>query len=263
MKTWNLGINAYGLQIGIQLSSLDYRDLVLDRLPAGWTLDSGNRLDRVYTLYIAEGPEGGQHRLQADGKLLYFHSSLDAVLRWFEADVRIYVAEMRQDLLFVHAGVVGWRGRGIVMPGRDSGGKTTLVRALLEAGASYYSDTFAVFDRQGRVHPYSTRGVDSLPVNLIVATQFMPHAEWKPKRLTPDCALLILFANAVATHPLPGSALSTLRRVVSEAVALEGPRGEAEEMADLVLSELSPAARKERRAAAGQIASSSSSRSCF
>ena len=153
MKTWNFGIKAYGLQIGIQLSSLAYRDLVLDRLPPGWTLDASSCLDRVYTLYVAE--DGGQHELQVDGDLLYFHNSLDDVLRWFEADVRIYVAQRRQDLLFVHAGVVGWRGQGIILPGRDSSGKRTLVSALLGAGATYYSDKFAVFDRQGRVHSYS------------------------------------------------------------------------------------------------------------
>src|SRR4029453_11068539 len=43
-------------------------------------------------------------------------------------------------LIFVHAGVVEWRGRAIVLPGRSRSGKTTLVTALLRAGARYYSD---------------------------------------------------------------------------------------------------------------------------
>ena len=51
------------------------------------------------------------------------------------------------------AGVVGWENRAIVMPGASFAGKTTLVRAWLEAGATYYSDEFAVLDRAGRVHP--------------------------------------------------------------------------------------------------------------
>jgi hypothetical protein len=210
-----------------------------------------------------------QHRLEVDGNLLYFHNSLCDVLRWLEADVRIFVAERRKDLLFVHAGVVGWRGHGIILPGRDASGKTTLVRSLVEAGATYYSDSFAVFDREGRVHPYPTSlgngievcGVDPLPSSLIVATMFVRDAGWSPRRLSPDCAMLVLFANAVATHPLPGNALSTLRKVSSGAACLEGPRGEAEEIADAVLSELSMPDRKAR--AAAQIASNSSSRSCF
>jgi len=262
MKTWNFGIKVYGLQIGIQLSSLAYRDLIVERLPPGWTLDPSNCLDRVYTLYVAEG--GGQHKLQVDGDLLYFHNSMDDVLRWFEEDVRIYVAQKRQDLLFVHAGVVGWLGQGIILPGRDSCGKSTLVSALLGLGATHFSDKFAVFDRQGRVHSYSApEGTDPLPSSLIVATMYVRGTDWMPKRLTADCALLVLFANAVATHPLPGSALTTLRRVVSDAISLEGPRGEARDIADLILGELSVPVRRPGRAAAAQIASSSSSRSCF
>ena len=81
MKTWNFAVNAYGLHIGIQLSSLDYRDSVLDRMPPGWTFDSSGCLDRVYTLYVGAGP-GARHELQVDGDLLYFHNSLDDVLRW-------------------------------------------------------------------------------------------------------------------------------------------------------------------------------------
>ncbi len=274
MKTGNFGINAYGLQIGIQLSSLAYREQILDHLPPGWVPDSTRKLDRVYTLYAAEASESGQHELQVDGDLLYFHRNLADVMRWFEADVRIFVAQQRRDLLFVHAGAVSWRGKAIILPGRESTGKTTLVRALLDAGATYYSDTFAVFDRQGRVHPYSRPlgngtygeldqacGSDLLPASLVVATTYKRGAVWQPKRLSADCAMLVLFANAVATHPLPGSALTTLRKVVSDAVILEGPRGEADEMAELILNELSAPGIKDR--AAAQIASSSSSSSCF
>ena len=43
----------------------------------------------------------------------------------------------------------------IVMPGASFAGKTTMVRAWLEAGATYYSDEFAVLDRTGRVHPFA------------------------------------------------------------------------------------------------------------
>ena len=40
------------------------------------------------------------------------------------------------------------------MPGRSFSGKTTLVRELVRAGATYYSDDYAVFDARGRVHPF-------------------------------------------------------------------------------------------------------------
>src|ERR671929_229610 len=53
-----------------------------------------------------------------------------------------------------HAGVVGWQGRAILIPGRSFSGKSTLVAALVRAGATYYSDEFAVLDERGRVHPF-------------------------------------------------------------------------------------------------------------
>src|SRR4051794_20574153 len=42
-----------------------------------------------------------------------------------------------------------------VIPRVSHSGKTTLVAALVRAGATYYSDEYAVFDAQGSVHPYA------------------------------------------------------------------------------------------------------------
>lgn len=42
-----------------------------------------------------------------------------------------------------------------MVPGRTLSGKSSLVLALVKAGADYYSDEYAVFDGSGRVHPYS------------------------------------------------------------------------------------------------------------
>src|SRR5262249_38444702 len=96
---------------------------------------------------------------------------------------------------FVHGGVVGWRGRGIVISWPPMSGKTTLVAELVRAGASYYSDEYAVFDVRGHVHPYITpfmvredatkrpkicvveslggrAGTTLLPVGLVLVTAF-------------------------------------------------------------------------------------------
>ena len=189
------------------------------------------------------------------------HRNLEDVLRWFEAAVQLYVGEMCEDLVFVHAGVVSWRGQAIIVPGRSFSGKTTLVRSLVRAGAEYYSDEYAVFDRHGRVHPYprplgvrslrdETRrrctiqelngvcGTRPLPASLVVATHYVPGATWRPRRLSPGRAALLLFANAVAARRKPDFALDTLRKVVSGAVALESPRDEAENMSDMLFNEL-------------------------
>ena len=41
------------------------------------------------------------------------------------------------------------------MPGLSFSGNMTLVRAVVEAGAVYYSDEHAMLDEVGRVHPYA------------------------------------------------------------------------------------------------------------
>jgi hypothetical protein len=49
-----------------------------------------------------------------------------------------------------------WRGvgRAVILPGRSMSGKTSLVAALVKAGATYFSDEYAVLDKLGMVHPY-------------------------------------------------------------------------------------------------------------
>jgi len=70
------------------------------------------------------------------------------------AAIRSHVALNAPAHIFVHAGVVAVDGRALVLPGPSFSGKTTLVAALVRAGATYLSDEFAVLDADGRVHPY-------------------------------------------------------------------------------------------------------------
>jgi hypothetical protein len=72
-----------------------------------------------------------------------------------ESEIRQTVAKGAARRTFVHAGVVGWNGRAILVPGRSRSGKTTLVAELVKAGAQYLSDEFAVLDGRGRVHPFA------------------------------------------------------------------------------------------------------------
>ena len=69
--------------------------------------------------------------------------------------MRAHVALHAPDRIFVHAG----RRRAPRPRARPAGaellGKTTLVAALVRAGATYYSDEFAPLDADGLVHPYA------------------------------------------------------------------------------------------------------------
>jgi hypothetical protein len=110
-------------------------------------------------------------------------------------------------MTFLHAGVVGWEARAIVIPGRSFSGKTTLVREMLRLGATYYSDEFAVVDNSGLVHPFArplgireeasdtqakytalrlgaTTGVGPLPVGMAVISEYRRGAQWRPVSLS-------------------------------------------------------------------------------
>ena len=186
---------------------------------------------------------------------------LDQLLEGFEADVRLTVATSARRRTFVHAGVVGWRGRAIVLPGRSFSGKTTLVAELVRAGASYYSDEFAVFDSRGRVHPFpkplsvrertdhsvrkvpaealgGTPGQRSLPVGVVVLSEYRAGARWRPRALTSGRALLALLAHAVPVRHEPERSLATLEQVITGASILKGVRGEAGTVAEKLLHQV-------------------------
>jgi hypothetical protein len=165
---------------------------------------------------------------------------------------------------------VGWRGRAIVVPGRSRSGKTTLVAALVRAGALYLSDEFAVLDGRGRVHPFAkplsirgaggcdrharsrrveelggVRGTEPLPVGLVVLTEHRPGASWRPALLTRGQAVLEMLAHTVPARLRPEASLASLERAVARAVVVKGERGEAEDLAAelLRLSEAPPPGR--------------------
>jgi hypothetical protein len=162
-----------------------------------------------------------------------------------------------RDRVFVHAGVVGWQGRAILLPGRSMAGKSTLVRALLAAGATYYSDEFAVLDAKGRVHPFPRRlslrrpgmlsdrphaadlgaatGSRPLPVGLIVHTEYRPGAGWRPKPLTAARSMFELasYMGPQVSHSSRGKMV--LERLATSATALYGRRGDAADAANEIL----------------------------
>jgi hypothetical protein len=184
---------------------------------------------------------------------------LEEALSQLELDLELCVADRAPRRTFVHAGVVGWNGRAIVIPGRSFSGKSSLVKALVQAGASYYSDEFAVLDERGRVHPYpiplairpdrgggppvkfrteeldGVAGVRSLPVGLVLVTRYVGGARFRPRPLSAGRTVLELLAHTLPARRRPGRVLDALTHAVAHASVLRGTRGEAEETARQVL----------------------------
>ena len=246
---------AYGLRIGIQLNDPDLLSLVSARFPPGWAPVEPIDLDRSYRIEPVDREQAGfpqrSVRLMADDVFAAWAPSVELLGEALESQLQIYVAEFAHPHLFVHAGVVAWHGSVIVIPGKSFSGKSTLVAALVDAGATYYSDEYAVLDSTGRVSPYprlvslrdgphgpagrldfSNRGPQRdlttrpIPIDLVLLTRYEPGASWRCDLLEGGSAIMAMCEHTVAIQNRPAETLSILSKVAESAHVYKGVRGE-------------------------------------
>lgn len=263
---WAAGFSflSYGRRVGVRVNRAAELERLKAHLPPGWKPSASPVVERLYSLVF--GGEGGPRRgarrfnlLYADFERIERTHDAEAMLESFESGLRLFVAEWARRRVFIHAGVVGWRGQAVLVPGRSHAGKTTLVAELVRAGATYYSDEFAVLDERGRVHPYdkplavresadgrqTNYGVETfggrsgarpLPVGLVVVSRYREGARWRPRKLSAGQGMLALMDNTVSARREPERALSALQQVASRAAVLKGTRGEATDTAREILA---------------------------
>ncbi len=261
---WATGLSfiAYGLKIGVRVNVPEMPPEVLACLPPCWEPAPSNLVDYLYSIKISKSLPGAKVR---QFNLLYTglhrlgrNLDLSKILEFLETDLQRVVAEHAKDRIFVHAGVVSWKGRAILIPARSFSGKSTLVKALVQAGATYHSDEYAVLDDEGLVHPYPRRMVlrqpdgqfpkrvsaeelggttarEPLPVGLVVLTKYQEGARWQPRPATAGKAVMELLDNTIAVQRQPERTLNALHRLIPGARALKGVRGNAEDMVDALL----------------------------
>jgi hypothetical protein len=232
-------------------------------MPPGWhrrPLASGqNRLG------VLDEGDGWYSVYRYDGACIHNAPGREYALLTLDTQIQSHVAVEAPDFIFIHAGVVADGRSALLLPGLSFAGKTTLVRSLVEAGALYYSDEFAVLDPTGRVHPYArplsyrppdggpsvdyrvdqlggVAGDQPLPVSLVVATRYRPEAEWDPQPLSPGAGALALLENAVPAQDRPDQTIRHITRALAGATVLRGERGEADEIAGELLEALRAAA---------------------
>ena len=169
---------------------------------------------------------GAAHRLRS-------HLELDLALR-------------ARDAVFVHAAVVAWRGRAVLLPGVSGAGKSTLVAELVGRGATYYSDEYAVLDTEGLVHPYARRigafrrladtaARPPIAAAVMIATHYVAGAKWAPAILEGARAVLPLLDHVLAMEDEPRRALRVGARLGPALIGLRGPRPEAAEVAPAII----------------------------
>jgi hypothetical protein len=253
------------VRFGVRVDRAGAWDRIEEYLPPGSRRVENAAVQYLYSMRIGgDGPRPGLRRLTllyGGGTRLARTDRLEDALEALESDLQLRVAARARKRIFVHAGVIGWRGRAILLPGRSHTGKSTLVTALLRAGATYYSDEFAVLDPAGRVWPYPRRlslrseaggsprrvtaadlgartGSRPLPVALVALLSYRAGTRNRWRELPPGTALLEILANTVPARERPAESLTALHSVVSGARVIKGTRGDAEVAAERLLSML-------------------------
>ena len=259
-----IAFEAFGARIAIRAAESLQSDLS-PRLPPRARSIAIEDYDTVYSVEKTQTQSGSDHteyQLTRNGVGLGSFPSLPMVCRELESDIHFQVALAARDFLFVHAGVVQWKGQAVVVPGRTETGKSSLVMALVNAGGEYFSDEYAVLDGEGRVHAYpkplserregrsprlhsaealgAQQEAPAVPIGLTVITRFRHGATWSPQRISKAQALMALFDNTVVARSRPEFALSVLAKAVEGTEGLEGDRGEAGEMASALLDAQGP-----------------------
>ena len=255
--------SAYGVTVEVLADSERLAEAARGALPAGALIGAEPDADApaVAARWIVLS-QGTRAALYRDGTFAGRTDSEAAILELLAAAIRLHVAELAPERAFVHAGVVAWRGRAIVVPGRSFTGKSTLVSALLRAGATYVSDEYAVLDDAGRVHPYvkpialrhdggwvsyeyAVTEFTTLPpadgpvrVGAIVRAPYEPGASWRPVAASSGTGAMVLIANAVGVRHAPARVMAAVRAAAEGAVALDAPRGDADETARALLEHL-------------------------
>lgn len=252
---------SYGVRVKIEASS---RELLGDAEKAArqallGRLEILDNTEAEHEFSITEGPDSTFH-LSLDGEKITHDFSSTRFFRFFDSILRITIAEHAVGKVFVHAGVVGWRGKAIVIPGSSFRGKTTLVAEFIRNGAVYYSDEYAIIDKQGLVHPFARdlsiryfdgevrekrvspdligAAVAETPVEIgaVLLTEFVENGRWEPRRLTIGQGIVEMIPHTIPRHANPEFSLKVLNTAVSDAIILKSARGEAATFVPEILS---------------------------
>jgi len=263
---WAAGfsIRSFGVKIGFRVNDPSLLPRLHDLLPPGASISKDEVVDHLCSVRVAgtDQRKGTRAFHLAYAGIPRIARSLDLVevLDEVEGNVRLVVAALAQRRLFVHAAALGWRDRAILVPGRSHSGKSTLTEALVRAGATYYSDEYAVLDASGRVHPFAAPlslrqegsprprkipahalggkvGRKPLTVGLVLSTRYRPGTKrWRPRPLSTGETAMELFGHTVAAQRLGGKALGILKQASLTATGLRGARGDAAEAANEILA---------------------------
>lgn len=263
-RTDSISFQAFGVKIEIRADETELLGDIYTKLervfPNGLELAMETEIE--YRFYI-KSVETGKYELYRNGEKLCEDGGRELFLNMVESHLRVTVAEFAVGKVFLHAGVVGWKGRAIVIPATSFSGKTTLVAELVKKGALYYSDEYAVVNTLGNVEPFpkwlslrgitdaftqddcpveslgGTAGTKPIPVGMVLIAKYKSGKKiprrWQPRQLTQGEAMMEIIPHTLPIRNKPKFVLEVLNKLTDRAIIIRTVRGEAAEFAETLL----------------------------
>jgi hypothetical protein len=258
---WQAGIafEAFGVKIGVRINRKEHFYKIFRHFPPVWKKLNNNRVEHLFSLVIA-ADRNKESRLFQNHKGFDPSKDPDWVISGLEPMFRVVIGEFATRRVFVHAGVIGWKGEAIIFPGRSGKGKSTLIKELIKKGAIYYSDEFAVINNTGLIFPYpkpvsireswtengvqvdypcealsAKQGMKPLQLGKIYFLEFKNGGKTVLKKLSLGLAMLEILNHTVSTRNNPKKTLEYLQISLKNAEIYSGTRGEANNFADFLL----------------------------
>lgn len=198
--------------------------------------------------------------IRKNGQIVLGNVSTDSAREWLRFASHHELAAHNPSVVFVHAATLSAGGRLLVLPGRSWTGKSTLAKALVERGLTYYSDEYAVFDDKGLVHSFPkslafrpaplkevfypagdlgwNADLPPAPPSFILFADYEEGAVWAPDPLSKGEGLMRLLHNTVSVRVNPERAMEYLKRGAEKATFYRSSRGDAGETADAIIEHL-------------------------
>jgi hypothetical protein len=247
---WAAGLAfvSHGARIGIRVNTPDVLKRLAALLPPGSVRSTSAVVGDLCSLIVGSNAQDSRvrqyHLVYSGTAQLARTMALEEALEALKDQLDWLVALRSPRKLFVRGAVVAWNGAAIIIPGDRSSETSALVEGLLRAGATSYSDKYAILNERGRVQAYLTPVVESvkigksekqtrtfppitertrrsLPIRLIVFPT--RQTTTNSRVLSPAQTVVTLLGQTFASRVRPAYALKTLERAVSGATTLELP----------------------------------------
>jgi hypothetical protein len=270
-KDIQISFQSFGVKIGVRAESndlvLEIKNELSNINPNGFEIIDDSAVEHLFEIKSKNPSKTKKNKsleIFKDGELLILLESEENLLAYLQSQIRLTVAEYAESKVFLHAGAVGWKGQAILLPARSFSGKSSLVAELVKKGASYYSDDFAVLDKDGLLHPFhrqiSLRGYENkyrqvdfsveslggkvgsrpIPIGIVLITKYKEGNKnpeiWKPKILSGGRGIMEILSHTIPIRYNPKFSLEVLNKVSKRAIICKSLRGDSPEFASLLLN---------------------------